>query len=257
MCIVQVYTAFGMTHEVSTDCRRVWNKAFGKPVYEMSGRTRSRALSLVTPALEKMLRAFNGNHWTSLLVYVTNNIRLHSKKAKRENTQESDARFRDLVYREILLRSTFVRSALKRFNLVMGNDRAARDERRRIMSTVALDFPYRVLKPLGWRLPDAGTRYTDRSVSRKFYGAARSHAGAFGPGGNPYHIPIVQEATIKAATIKRIFDYLMDDKHVQKLASGSKDLVLTTGEKFAIPAVARKFLRTRNMLITFMNDFEN
>ena len=36
----------------------------------------------------------------------------------------------------------------------------------------------------------------------------------------------------------------MDDDHVQKLACGSNDLVLSTGKMLRIPAVARKFLRT-------------
>ena len=36
----------------------------------------------------------------------------------------------------------------------------------------------------------------------------------------------------------------MNGDFVQKLASGSNDLVLSTGETFEIPPVARKFLRT-------------
>ena len=36
----------------------------------------------------------------------------------------------------------------------------------------------------------------------------------------------------------------MDDERVQKLACGTHDLVLSTGERLTVPAVARKFLRT-------------
>ena len=35
----------------------------------------------------------------------------------------------------------------------------------------------------------------------------------------------------------------MDDERVQKLACGTHDLVLSTGERLTVPAVARKFLR--------------
>ena len=60
---VKVYQAFGMSRNATTEARRVWNKPFAVPIHEMSERTRSRALALATPAIEKMLMAFAGNHW--------------------------------------------------------------------------------------------------------------------------------------------------------------------------------------------------
>ena len=57
-------------------------------------------------------------------------------------------------------------------------------------------------------------------------------------------MPHVQRVKISTETITKAFSFIMDDERVQKLACGTHDLVLSTGETLTVPAVARKFLRT-------------
>ena len=109
---------------------------------------------------------------------------------------------------------------------------------------IALDFPFKVLCKLPWQIPDAGTKYKDRELTRHMFREARAHAGAFTPGGRPIFLPHVKSVKISAETITRVYKFIMQGDRVQKLACGSHDLVLSTGEKFTIPPVARKFLRT-------------
>ena len=239
-----VYRAFGMHHEVSKAVQRSWNHTFETPVHEMSIRNRSRLLNLVGPALEKMLRAFSGDAWESLLFYLSNNVMLHQRKSVRSNKHDRVSTHRDMVYRETLVRSELVKNLITTFNQVPGNTRGARDERRRLLSTIACDFPYKIIRSLDWRLPDVGEKYKDRCISRRMFHEARAHAGAFCPGGQAFHIPHVKQVTISAEMVKKVYTYMMTDHNTQKLASGSNDLVLSTGEKLSIPPVARKFLRT-------------
>ena len=173
------------------------------------------------------------------------NAVLHDRAGRWDETNVQDriALHRDLVCQQSLLRSSLVRNVVASFNMVAGNSRQARDERRRILSLIAIDFPFLVLKTLSWKLPDVGTKFINRSLTRAMFHAARSHAGAFGPGGQPIFIPHRKKVTLSAEVIKRIYSHIMDGDFVQKLACGSNELVLSTGETFEIPPVARKFLR--------------
>ena len=238
-----VYRAFGMHRDVSNQLRRSLNHTFSVPVQEMSTRNRSRLLAISTPVLEKMLRAFSGDHWSSLLFYISNNVVLHERVSKRSNKEDRAKMYRDLVYQETLVRSQLVKHVVDGFNNVEGNSRRARDERRRLLSMIALDFPFKVISKLPWQIPDVG-KYTGRQMTRHMFREARAHAGAFKPGGNPIFLPHVVSVKISAETIKKVYKFIMQGDHVQKLASGSHDLVLSTGERFTIPPVARKFLRT-------------
>ena len=76
------------------------------------------------------------------------------------------------------------------------------------------------------------------------YREARAHAGAFTPGGHPIFLPHVKSVKVTAERITEIYKFIMDGERAQKLAAGSHDLVLSTGETFTIPPVARKYLRT-------------
>ena len=239
----QVYRAFGMHHDVSNYVKRSWTHTFTSPVEEMSTRSRSRVLAMSTPVVEKMLRVFAGKHWTSLLYYISNNVLLHERASKRSNKTERLQMYRDLVYRQTLVRSKLVKHVVDSFNHIDGNDRHARDERRRVLSTIALDFPFKVISTLPWKIPDVG-KYKGRKLTRNMFREARAHAGAFTPGGHPICLPHVKSVKITTTKITTVYKFLMQGEHVQKLASGSHDLVLSTGERFTIPPVARKFLRT-------------
>ena len=89
-----------------------------------------------------------------------------------------------------------------------------------------------------------GKKYKGRVLTRHMFRDARAHAGAFTPGGHPINIPHHKKVSISADTMKRVYSYIMSGDRVQKLAEGTNDLVLSTGEMFTIPPVARKFLRT-------------
>ena len=64
---------------------------------------------------------------------------------------------RDLVYQTTLLQSSLVRNVVESFNKVHGNSRRARDERRRILSQIAMDFSYKLCCQLELEIPDAGS----------------------------------------------------------------------------------------------------
>ena len=239
----QVYRAFGMHRDVSNHVKRSWTHTLTSPVEEMSTRNRSRVLAMATPVVKTMFRAFAGEYWSSLLYYIANNVLLHERASKRSNRTDRSRMYRDQVYRQTLIRSQLVKNVVDAFNNIDGNDRHARDERRRILSTIALDFPFKVIRTLGWKIPDVG-KFQGRHLTRHMFRDARAHAGAFTPGGHPICLQHVQSVTISAAKIADVFTFLMQSDHAQKLASGSNDLVLSTGETFHIPPVARKFLRT-------------
>lgn len=230
----------GVSHQI----KRSWNHSFQTPVHEMSIRNRNRLLQLATPALEKMLRAFAGDAWYSLLFYLSNNVLLHQRVSARSNQSDRVKMYHDIVYQEVLARSTLVDHVVSAFNQVEGNSRRARNERRRLLSTIALDFPFKVISKLPWQIPDVGTKYKGRELTKQMFGEARAHAGAFTPGGYPLFLPHVKSVSISTATITKVYKFIMQGNHVQKLACGSKDLVLSTGEVFTIPPVARRFLRT-------------
>ena len=82
-----------------------------------------------------------------------------------------------------------------------------------------------------------------RQVSKTMYHEARSHARAFGPGGEGFEIPHVQKINFTVETIKAMLSYINNDEHIQQLACGTKTLTLSTGEVLTVPAVARKMLR--------------
>ena len=240
----QVYRAFGMHRGVSKQIRRSWNHTFGVPVHEMSIRNRNRLLQVVTPPMVKMLQAFAGDAWESLLFYVSNNVVLHQRaSAPRSNKSGRTKLYHDLVYQETLSRSKLVKHIVDAFNQVQGNSRSARNERRRLLSTIALDFPFRVISKLSWQIPDVGTKYKGRELTRHMFREARAHAGAFTPGGHPIFLPHVKSVKISAEMITKVYKFITQGNRVQKLASGSNDLVLSTGETFSIPPVARRFLR--------------
>jgi hypothetical protein len=199
---------------------------------------------MTTRILQKVLRAFGGDNWESLLFYVTNNVALHKKHAThaRSNKRDRQSMYRDKVYQETLLRSTLVKHVVVSFNQVGGNSRSARDERRRILSIIACDFPLKTLQGLGWKIPDVGTKYKNRSLTKHQVREAKAHAGAFGPGGHPVIIPQRRSVTISEATITAVYKHIMTGENVQKLAAGTNELVLTTGETYTIPPVARKYL---------------
>ena len=238
-----VYRAFGMHRGVSHQIQRSWNHTFDQPVHEMSTRNRNRLLQLVTPAVEKMFRAFAEDAWESLLFYVSNNVLLHQRGSKRSNKSDRTKEYHDVVYLETLARSQMVKHIVDAFNQVQGNSRRARDERRRLLSTIALDFPFRVICNLPWKIPDVGTKYKARQLTRHMFREARAHAGAFTPGGHPIFLPHVKSVKISAEMITKVYNFITQGNRVQKLASGSHDLVLSTGERFTIPPVARRFLR--------------
>ena len=178
-------------------------------------------------------------------MYLTNNVVLHGRAGKKDKGMHKRvADHHDLVFKQTLLRSSLVKDVVVCFNRVEGNTRKARDKRRRILSRIARDFTYVVLKALDWRIPDVGTRFVNRSLTKNMHCAARTHAGAFGPGGEPIFLPHRKKVTLSAAVIKKVFSHVMNGDHVQKLVFGTNDLVLSTGETFQIPPVARKFLRT-------------
>ena len=184
-------------------------------------------------------------HRRSLLVYLTNNVVLHGRAGKKDKGMHKRvADHHDLVFKQTLLRSSLVKDVVVCFNRVEGNSRKARDTRRRILSRIARDFSYAVLKALAWRIPDVGSKFVNRSLTRNMHWAARLHAGAFGPGGEPIFLPHRKKVTLSAAVIKKVFSHVMNGDFVQKLVFGTNDLVLSTGETFQIPPVARKFLRT-------------
>ena len=182
----------------------------------------------------------------SYFVYMAQNAVLHDRAGRAfasKNCRDRIAAHRDLVSQQSLLRSSLVCNVVNSFNAVEGNNRTARDERRRILSLIARDFPYLVLKSLSWRLPDVGTKFINRTLTRDLFHAARQHAGSFGPGGQPIFVPHRKKVTLSATVIGNIYSHIMDGRFVQKLACGSNVLVLSTGETFEVPPVARKFLR--------------
>ena len=205
------------------------------------------------------------------MYYISNNVHLHDRDASNMNAEARLESHRDLVYKTTLIQSSLVRNVVESFNAVQGNSRHARNERRRILSQIVMDFSYKLCCQLELKIPDAGScvrtnfthnthtctnslthslthstllRYKDRTLSRRAFYEARSHASAFGPGNPPFHVPHVQRVKISTEKITRAFSFIMDDERVQKLACGTSDLVLSTGETLTVPAVARKFLRT-------------
>ena len=249
----QVYQALGMSRNATTVVQKRWNRQFREPIHEMSPSNRSRAVSMTTEVLEKVLRAFAGDNWEALLYYISKNVFLHNgPREGRHNSKDRQDKHRDEVYQQTLVRSTLVKHVVDSFNQIEGNTRRANDERRRVLSLIACDFPFQILQRLSWRLPDVGSRYKrqmgkkykGRVLTRHMFRDARAHAGAFTPGGHPINIPHRKKVSISADTIKRVYSYIMSGDHVQKLAEGTNDLVLSTGEMFTIPPVARKFLRT-------------
>ena len=66
-----------------------------------------------------------------------------------------------------------------------------------------------------------------RKISRVMYSESRSHARAFGPGGEGFEIPQVKRADISEATITAMMSYINNDGHVQQLACGAKTLTLS------------------------------
>jgi hypothetical protein len=242
----QVYRALGMHTTVSATVRKRWNSPFQGKIHEMSTRHRSRLLSMATPVVEKVCRVFSGEDWIDLLTYICNNTFLHNRTGTHDNKRDRTVHCRDAVGMAILQRSSFVKHVVDSFNQVVGNTKSARDERRRILSQIALDFPYKIIRNLGWTIPDVGTKYKNRSLTRHMFRDGRAHAGAFTPGGKPVYIPHRKGVTISTDTIKKVYSYIMTGSgdHVQNLAHGTHDLVLSTGEIIKIPSVARKFLKT-------------
>ena len=105
-----------------------------------------------------------------LRIYVANNVMVHARAGKdRTNLKERIASHRDLVFQQTLLRSSLVCKVVDSFNVVEGNTRESRDSRRRILSLIARDFPYLVLKTLPWRIPYVGTKFINRSLTRKCF----------------------------------------------------------------------------------------
>ena len=206
----------------------------------------------MTPALEAVCVAFAGPQWKELLFYAANNVELHShhRSTTRGNATSEVELWRDKVHESVLKKSVFVRNLVARFNeLVQFNDRQARRSRRRLLSEICLDFPLRVVRTLGFKLPmlprHKRTAPTpSRTITKNMYTAARNHARAFGPGGIGFEIPHVRRATISVAKISEIMDFLNHELRIQQLAVGTKPLVLSTGEIIEIPSVTRKMLRS-------------
>ena len=160
-----VYRAFGMHRQASKQVKRSWNHRFTGPIEEMSTRNRGRLLSMAVPMVEKMLRAFSSENWASLLYYISNNVMLHQHESKRSNKSDRMRKYHDVVYQKVLARSKLVKHIVDGFNNVKGNTRRARDERRRLLSTIALDFPFRVIRELPWQIPDVGTKVCTNYLS--------------------------------------------------------------------------------------------
>ena len=99
-------------------------------------------------------------------MYMTNNVMLHSRNRKNKaNLQDRISAHRDLVFQQTLLRSTLVKHVVEAYNRVEGNSGEAIHARQRILSLIARDFPYKVLKTLPWRVPDKGTKLKNRSLT--------------------------------------------------------------------------------------------
>ena len=116
----QVYRALGMHRGVSKQVERSWNHTFTDPVHAMSTRNRNRLLQIATPVVEKILQAFAGQHWNSLLYYISNNVVLHDRVSTRTNKADRVKQHRDLVYQETLIRSQLVKHVVNGFNTVEG-----------------------------------------------------------------------------------------------------------------------------------------
>ena len=200
-------------------------------------------MNCVREPLETFFRAFAGDHWRDLLYWSSNNVLLHSRNDSRKNKDERLTTYRDLVYQKTMINSSLVTNLLRAFNRVEGNSRAARDERRRLASTIALDFTHEVMASMPWRIPDVGTKYTDRTFTRHMFREARAHALAFQPGGRPFDLPHRKQVVISADQITSVYSYIMVDHQIQKMASGVQTLVLSNGKTLKIGSVARKFLR--------------
>ena len=87
-------------------------------IHEMSIRNRNRLLQVVTPPMVKMLQAFAGDAWESLLFYVSNNVVLHQRVSARSNKSGRTKLYHDLVYQETLSRSKLVKHIVDAFNQV-------------------------------------------------------------------------------------------------------------------------------------------
>ena len=83
-----------------------------------------------------------------------------------------------------------------------------------------------------------------RKISRVMYSESRSHARAFGPGGEGFEVPHVKRVDISEDTITAMMRYINNDEHIQQLACGAKTLTLSTGQTLKVPSVSRKILRS-------------
>ena len=93
----------------------------------------------------------------SLLYYISNNVLLHDRDGDNTNAKSRMEKHRDLVYKTTLMQSSLVRNVVESFNAVQGNSRRARNERRRILSQIVMDFSYKLCCQLELKIPDAGS----------------------------------------------------------------------------------------------------
>ena len=75
------------------------------------------------------------------------------------------------------------------------------------------------------------------------YYASKTYAAHYGPGGEGLDIPHTRKVTIKAEDLDLCMEHIMDVNNVQKLACGTKPLVLSNGTTLVVPAISRYGLR--------------
>ena len=92
------------------------------------------------------------------------------------------------------------------------------------------------------KLPDVGIN-TERRISRNLYFTSKTHAAHYGPGQPAPCIPHTRKVVIDQSKLEEVMKYLMSADNVQRLACGSTELILSSGEVLIVPAVARLALR--------------
>ena len=88
------------------------------------------------------------------------------------------------------------------------------------------------------KLPDVGSN-VNRIISKTMYYASKTYAAHYGPGGEAPDIPHMKKVTIKAEDIDLCMEHIMDVNNVQKLACGTKPLVLSNGTTLVVPEISR------------------
>ena len=191
---------------------------FIKPIENMSERRLRTLLKSIDLPIQTVLGAFHNDKMGLLKLYAAN-----SNNSSRSCAQR-------VLNLDILKEMPIVQDAVKSYN-----NATSSEEKTRILSFLSQQFQEKELNALDF----------DEPITRYKHNKARSHAKAFSAGGKNFTSRAIHRDRINIKAYEDALAFITNEENIQRVAFGTKDVLLSDGTKISVPNALRIELRNR------------